>query len=292
MIKLFSSQQIKQWDQYTIKNEPISSLDLMERASLSFVNWYANVYNKNYSIHIFCGPGNNGGDGFAIGRLLQKSNYTVKYYLVNPNNKLSNDCETNSSRIVSKIKYIKSSKNLNSLRIAENDIIIDGLLGSGLTRPVSGIFKELIQLLNELDNHKIAIDIPSGMHCDIINNSSDTVLKSDKVISFQIPKRAFFFKENDIYLMSIHITNIGLSKDYYKKTSCNWWVVNSIKEVRNKHKTVKAINFPLSNSKNTLEVVNLMLALSKKENKLIVHNNKLAVVTEQIYIIDDKLNMS
>ena len=81
-MKLLTGKQIKEWDQFTIKNEPISSLDLMERASLSFVQWFVSNYkDTSIPILIFCGNGNNGGDGLAIARLLRDRFYEVRVFI-------------------------------------------------------------------------------------------------------------------------------------------------------------------------------------------------------------------
>jgi len=232
MQKLFTASQIRAWDNYTIANEPISSLNLMERASIAFVNWFVKNYTTNQHIYIFCGPGNNGGDGLAICRLLQAKGYQVTPYLINPKNKLSSDCAKNLNRLTEVIQY-PDIKEIKLPEINKNNIIIDALFGSGLSRPLTGIYATLVQQLNAYDCIKIAIDIPSGMYSDILNNSDDIIFKTNTIASFQIPKRSFFFIENKPVINHLIILDIGLSIDYIKNTNCNWYVINSYSEIPN-----------------------------------------------------------
>jgi len=226
MIKLFTAQQIRDWDNYTINHEPISSLNLMERASKSFADWFTKHYTNKKTVYIFCGPGNNGGDGLAISRLLQNKNYTVSPFLVSSSSKLSKDCQTNYNRIKNNVTLIQNEEMIHSLQIAKDVIIIDALFGSGLTKPLEGIYKLLVKKLNSVNNHKIAIDIPSGMYCDKVNNSNEVIFKTDNITSFQIPKRSFFLEKNQSFFSSYTVLNIGLSDEYYEKTKCDWQLVN------------------------------------------------------------------
>jgi len=230
MQKLFTASQIKAWDNYTIANEPISSLNLMERASNAFVNWFVKQYTATQHIYIFCGPGNNGGDGLAICRLLQAKGYQITPYLINPKNKLSLDCTKNLNRLTEVIQY-PDIKEIKLPEINKNDIIIDALFGSGLSRPLTGIYATLVQQLNAYDCIKIAIDIPSGMYSDILNNSDDIIFKANTILSFQTPKRSFFFFENNPVINHLKTLDIGLSIDYLKDTNCNWYVINSYSEI-------------------------------------------------------------
>jgi len=227
MKKLFTAPQIKAWDAYTIKHTPIESIDLMEHASIAFVNWFHNNYSKKTPVYIVCGPGNNGGDGFAICRLLLLKGFQATPYLINPNKRLSENCEANLKRI----PIVKDWKLLNTTVIQKNDIIIDAVLGTGLSRVVTGEHAELIDLLNAIDCHKIAVDVPSGMNCDQVNEIDDVIFKADEVLCFQSPKRAFYFVENTIHLKSFTIADIGLHAIYYKQTHCNWMLINKTDEI-------------------------------------------------------------
>ena len=228
MQKLFTAEQIRAWDQYTIKNEPIASIDLMERASLAFVYWFEKKYNTAQPVYIYAGPGNNGGDGLAIARLLSDRNYTVEVVLVTPKDKLSTDCQINYERLPKKPHKIVHSTDDYKGKIPNNAIIIDSLFGSGLNKPVSGLFKEVLSYLNTIDAIKIAIDIPSGMHCDLLNSSSDTIFNSDHTVSFQVPKLAFYFEKNQQYINQFTTVNIGLSEHYEMFTPSPYYYIDNL----------------------------------------------------------------
>ena len=101
-MKIFTSAQIHELDNYTVQNEPIKSIDLMERAAKALTQAITDVWNSNTPVIVFAGPGNNGGDALAVARMLIDRNYDVKVYLFNISNHLSEDCETNKKRLVEK----------------------------------------------------------------------------------------------------------------------------------------------------------------------------------------------
>lgn len=202
----------------------------MERASNAFVNWFVQQRTIKQHIYIYCGPGNNGGDGLVISRLLLGKGYQVTPYLINPKNKLSPDCAKNLDRLTDVIKCTHIT-DIKLPEVNKNDIIIDALFGSGLSRPLSGIYLTIIQKLNTHDCIKIAIDVPSGMYCDSLNNSDETIFKSNTIATFQIPKRSFFFIENKPYFNSVTLFDIGLSSVYNINTDCSWYSIYSITEI-------------------------------------------------------------
>src|SRR5436189_1495474 len=112
-MKIFSASQIKELDDHTIKNEPIDSIDLMERASLAFVNWLVEKFDKNKKIKIFCGPGNNGGDGLAIARILLGKSYRIEIFIIHAE-KFSRDFKINKERLsgLANINYIEDEKDI------------------------------------------------------------------------------------------------------------------------------------------------------------------------------------
>lgn len=227
MVKLFTVEQIRAWDEYTILNEPIASIDLMERASQSFVNWFVTNYSKEQTIYIFCGPGNNGGDGLAISRLLEIKGYHVNSFIINPKNKLSKDCEIN----YNKLNHCTTLNDINTIKEISfqlDNIIIDALFGSGLSRPLSGFFNDIVASLNTVNCIKLAVDIPSGQYCDTYNSNNDTIFNADHILTFQTPKRSFFFQEKNHPKFTL--LNIGLSTQYHDSTQCNWYMANDLNE--------------------------------------------------------------
>ena len=208
-MKILSALQIRELDAYTIKNEPISSIDLMERASMAFYNWFIKRYSIKKSVAIFCGMGNNGGDGLAIGRILHKKRYSVHIYVLYLGN-ASKDFTINENRLKKflSIQYIRQSKDI-SLKVIPH-IIIDALFGSGLNRKIQGLGAEAISYINKVRATRISIDIPSGLYCDLLPEGP--AVQSHHTISFQFPKLSFFFPENEAYINRWHLVDIGLSQ--------------------------------------------------------------------------------
>ena len=214
-VKILSAAQIRELDAYTILNEPVSSIDLMERASMVFTNWFTQKYDyQNTSIYLFCGPGNNGGDGLAIARLLHHSYYKVHIYICKIGNTTSEDFDQNLKRLprhnAIATTEIKNGDEFPKLS-AEGGIIIDGLFGSGLSRPIEGYWALLINYLNELPLIRVAIDIPSGLYAD--KHSKGTIFQAHQTFSFELPKRAFFFPENFAFTGDWAFDSIGLIRD-------------------------------------------------------------------------------
>ncbi len=210
MLKIFNTAQIREWDNYTIHHEPIASVDLMERASKAFVHWFVDRYTTSCRVSVICGTGNNGGDGLAIARLLKESHYRVSVFIVR-GGKESDDFKANLSRLHQvPIKEIVNS--VDTALFTDADILIDALFGSGLSRPVEGIYARVMDCINEARAVRIAVDIPSGLMAD--HHSTGKMVKADHTVSFQNPKLAFLFPENQSYVGEWHIVDIGLDNTF------------------------------------------------------------------------------
>ncbi|MCW3092590.1 MAG: carbohydrate kinase, partial [Ferruginibacter sp.] len=164
-MKIFSAAQIRQWDAYTIANEPVSSIDLMERAAGACFNWITPNINQSKLFIFFCGPGNNGGDGLAIARMVHLAGYEVSVYLLGVG-KRSEDFKTNLERITQLVTCKEIITATDFPEIQTNAIIIDALFGSGLSRPLDGVAAALVNYINESQKLVISIDIPSGLFVD------------------------------------------------------------------------------------------------------------------------------
>ncbi|MDF1868266.1 MAG: NAD(P)H-hydrate epimerase, partial [Saprospiraceae bacterium] len=184
-MKILNTDQIRALDAQTIKKEPISSIDLMERASQTFVDWFVDQFPKwKNQICIICGPGNNGGDGLAIARLLFEKDYLVKVLICEISDHFSDDFLINLERI----------KKLESLPIEQLNLedkhpsfetgtmIIDAIFGSGLNRSISGKLGEYITYLNEQNVLRIAVDVPSGLFSE--RHSNGVVFNANYTFSF------------------------------------------------------------------------------------------------------------
>ncbi len=210
-MKILLAPQIRALDQYTIQHEPIASIDLMERAAQAFTYWFTEHFpDVGRPIHIFCGPGNNGGDGLAVARLLHQRFYDVSVYLCQISPQTSADFRINRERLPAfdavSVKEIAEGEALPAL--PRGAIVIDAIFGSGLSRPVEGYWGGLLEWLNAQPVARVAIDIPSGLLADA--PSTGVVFHADYTLSFEVPKLAFFFPENAETVGEWAVRSIGL----------------------------------------------------------------------------------
>lgn len=222
-MKIFNVEQIRAMDAYTIAREPINSIDLMERASQAFVRWFCNQYVNTRPIAVFCGKGNNGGDGLAIARILSGCGYDVQVFVVEYNLNATDDFRQNLSRLADHLtpRLIQSENDLP--RLEKKVVCIDALLGSGLSRPVEGLLGIVIKYLNDLPNRLLAVDIASGLYTDRPNGPSDIIIKPRYTITFQLPKLSFMLPQNAEYVGEWHVVDIGLSSEYIKNTDTHYY---------------------------------------------------------------------
>ena len=193
----------------------------MERAARQLLRWYLSRFERSRRIFIFAGPGNNGGDGLALARLLESERYEPQVYYVKFTEKTSEDWNKNFLRLKSETKV--PVNNLASADqfpvISSEDIIIDAIFGSGLTRKVEGLAEEVVKLINNTDSIVISIDIPSGMFGeDNTMNDYGSIISADYTLSFHFPKLSFMFAENAEYLGEWVVLPIGLSSNAIRNT--------------------------------------------------------------------------
>ena len=221
-MKLFSAAQIREWDQYTIENEPVSSIELMERAALACVNWLESQDYRNQFFHIFCGKGNNGGDGLAIARLLSEKGYDIAVHILELGQEGSPDFEANLRRLQDSsvsIHFIQAESHFTA--IDPQTIVIDALFGTGLHRQLEGLSESLVHHINRSGANIISIDIPSGMNADG-SSRNQPVIHAEHTLSFQLPKLAFMLAENNASIGKLHLLNICLHPAFYHQTDTNF----------------------------------------------------------------------
>lgn len=229
-MKIFTSAQIHEHDKYTIEHEPISSVDLMERAAKAITHAIAERWAANTPVVVFAGPGNNGGDALAVARMLADKGYQVRVYLFNIHNNLSADCSVNRKRL-NESKKIKSfseiSLNFDPPQLTEDTLVVDGLFGSGLNKPLSGGFASLVKYINQSPSKVVSIDIPSGLMCeDNTYNIRTNIIRADVTLTLQYKKLAMMFADNQPYIGKLQILDIGLSKEYADNTECKYCIVD------------------------------------------------------------------
>jgi hydroxyethylthiazole kinase-like uncharacterized protein yjeF len=215
-MRIFSAAQIKQWDAFTIANEPVTSINLMERAATKCYQW---IMEQNYSqkhFLVFCGKGNNGGDGLAIARMLLQDGRTVTIYILEFGSIGSADFQANLAQLheyTSDIHFIQSPDFFPVIN--KDHIIIDALFGTGLNKPLHGISAALVDHLNHSQKEIIAIDLPSGLSVDAAS-TNNTVIKATHTLSFQHYRLAFLLPENAMSCGAIHLLDISLDKQFEK----------------------------------------------------------------------------
>jgi hydroxyethylthiazole kinase-like uncharacterized protein yjeF len=194
-MKFFTTSQIRQLDQFTIENEPIASIDLMERAAEALYLSIVENFPFLSSICIVSGQGNNGGDALALARLLLNSGYTVNVLLIHTGT-LSPGCEINRQRLFDTYPESLTELRVNFLapEITDDTLIIDGIFGSGLSRPLTGIFAEAVQWINQSGCKVVSIDIPSGLSGEE-NTLTDEFCNSESGpdTEFTVSETCFFY---------------------------------------------------------------------------------------------------
>jgi len=213
---ILSSKQLAKVDKATIKNKSITSIDLMEHAATLCFQWlHTRLQGQNIKIHVFCGIGNNGGDGLVIARHLFQHGYNVNCYIVNFSDKRTDEFLTNYDRLKEIGEWPTVINNENNFpEVSFEDIVVDAIFGNGLTRSPEGFTKKLIQYINSTKVFTLAIDVPSGLFGDKSVTKKEAVLKAGHTLSFQTPKLAFLLPENKEFINTWEIIDIGLDEEY------------------------------------------------------------------------------
>jgi NAD(P)H-hydrate epimerase len=218
MLPILTAEQIRQADAYTIQHTPITSFELMQKAALAFTNKLLELIPHHSPIFIFCGNGNNGGDGLVIARLLQLMSFEVHAFVLQEQG--SEDFNQAYRQLQKKPQTIAESLPT----IPPSAIVIDALFGTGLNRPLSGRVAQLVQYINRTGNMIVAVDVPSGLILDK-NMSDKNIIYATHTISFQYPKLAFFLPQNAQYVGNWHLVEIGLLSEFLTTITCHhYWI--------------------------------------------------------------------
>ena len=240
-MKLLSASEIKQADAHSIAKEPVSSIHLMERAAAACCDWISQQFDKSCSFKIFCGTGNNGGDGLAVARMLALAGYPVQVFVIVYRDKRSDEFNTNEQQLSRQnpnvIKEINGEQDFPEIQ--KNEIVIDAIFGTGLNKPAEGLVASCIRHINRSLATTVAIDVPSGLYIDSAVDHRSAIIKAKYTLSFQVPKLAFMFAENDPYVGSWKILDIGLDKSFIdklpsKKTLVDSGLIKSFLKPRNR----------------------------------------------------------
>lgn len=225
-MKIFSATQIKEWDNYTITHEPVSSIELMERAAKASYEWLMENEFSNSAFKIFCGKGNNGGDGLAIARMLIENKSSVSVYILESGRLGTGDFQNNLTRLhllTGDIHFIQSEEHFPKINTGE--IIIDALFGTGLNKPPEEMASMLIHHINKSGAIVIAIDVPSGLYADK-SSKENIVIKADYTLSFQQYKLALLMTENERFFGKIILLDINLHQEFYQQHDAQYELID------------------------------------------------------------------
>ncbi|MBC2845292.1 NAD(P)H-hydrate dehydratase [Winogradskyella flava] len=222
-MKVFSKEQIYEGDKLTAERQNISSTDLMERAGTQIFNWiHMRMQGAQVPIHVFCGIGNNGGDGLVLARHLITHGYNVITYIINCSDKRSKDFLINYDRIKNVTKdwpkMLSCGADFSEIVIEERDIIVDAVFGIGLNRPPNDWVQELFQRWRASKAFTLSVDIPSGLYTNKAVEDENAVVYANYTISFQSPKLVFFLPETAKYTVQWEVLDIGIDRDYLMQT--------------------------------------------------------------------------
>lgn len=213
MQKILSGNQVKSLDQKYIEGEDIHSYQLMERAAQAFCDWFVTLVPKDRSVSVYCGTGNNGGDGLAIARILKQMGFSVAVgYIGNPD-KGSADFQQNLHLLPEKLPVSEWQN------VTESDVLIDAVFGVGINRPLEGEYLKLIQYLNGKTSLKISVDMPSGLPSD--GPLEGEVFRADYTLSFQFPKISLLVPEHAAYSGKLIVRSIGIGGNYFDSFESN-----------------------------------------------------------------------
>ena len=227
-MKIFTSAQIHELDKYTIEHEPITSFDLMERAARALTFAITERWSNAQPVVVFAGPGNNGGDALAVARMLAEKDYKVDAYLFNISGQLSPDCFKN-KQIVAEHRRIKSftevTQQFDPPKLDDDTLVIDGLFGSGLNKPLAGGFASLVKYINQSPSQVVSIDIPSGLMTeDNTMNILANIIKANLTLTLQQKKLSFLFPENQQFIGELKVLDIRLSPEFIENTSAQYTI--------------------------------------------------------------------
>lgn len=220
-MKIFTATQIRELDKYTIEHEPVKSIDLMERAARAITSAIIERWSTDVPIVAFAGPGNNGGDALAVARMLMEKGYQVQTFLFNISGKLSADCAENKQRLMTKKGHpllTEVTQEFDPPQLEKGMLVVDGLFGSGLNKPLAGGFASLVKYINNSPAQVVSIDVPSGLMTeDNSYNVRANIIKADVTLTLQHTKLSFLFAEHQQYIGQVEVLDIQLSEEGIEK---------------------------------------------------------------------------
>lgn len=233
-MKIFTTAQIRELDKYTIEHEPVKSIDLMERAARALTQAIGERWGNQTPVVVFAGYGNNGGDALAVARMLIEQSYDVKVFLFNISGHLSADCAENKRRLMEKYsrQFVEVTQEFDPPQLEQGMLVVDGLFGSGLNKPLAGGFASLVKYINASRADVVSIDMPSGlMSEDNTYNVKANIIRATMTLTLQQHKLSQLFAENQQFVGELRVLDIRLSKEGMDKIDAQYTLIEE-KDVR------------------------------------------------------------
>lgn len=220
-MKMFCSSDTARWDAETIRKHYQHSFELMSVAGEECAR---EIQEKELgsTFAVFCGTGNNGGDGLVIAQALHRNEQDVQVFVVGDPEKGSHDFRHFLDEVVGTdihVVFVKEDSVLPDF--PEETVLIDAIFGNGLNRKLEGWLEVLVEKINELKHRKISIDLPSGMLPDLMEGQPGAVICADLTLAIEVPKRAMMFPENHRYVGALLIVSIGLDEVFEDEEPCD-----------------------------------------------------------------------
>lgn len=296
-MKIFNAESIRKIDTATCENQKINSIDLMERAAEAVVRELTARFLPSKRMVVIAGPGNNGGDALAVARLLIEQGYRdVEIYLFNVTGRLSHDCGEECKRLMAMdgINFTEVTHAFNPPKLGKNDVVIDGMFGSGLNKPLEGGFIAVARYINDSGAFVVSIDIPSGLFSEWNSHVMyRDVVHADLTLAFQLPRLSFFFSENYPILGEWKLLDIDLDEAKIKELPTNYLVIDSRNIVPLLHNRLpftgkrdygSALIFAGSTGLNGAAILCAQAALRSGAGLVTVHSSKRALNIMQISV--------
>lgn len=230
-MKILSSEVLHEIDNATCEAQNIDSIELMERAANAACYEIISQFRTPQRIVVVAGPGNNGGDALATARLLIEHGFrNVEIFLFNIKGRLSHDCDEERKKLITidGIDFTEVTHEFTPPYLSENDVVIDGLFGSGLKQPLQGGFVSLAQYINESGAYVISLDVPSGLFGEWNSNVLHrNMVHANLTLTFQIPRLSFFFEENADVIGEWKLLDIDLDTEKIKSIPSDYMLVES-----------------------------------------------------------------
>lgn len=201
----------------------------MERAAIQLTDSIVAEWDKDMKVVVFAGPGNNGGDALAVARMLAVRGYNVSTWLFNTSGRLSDDCKKNRDRlkdVKQAASFVIVTDEFDPPTLDAQTLVVDGLFGSGLNKPLTGGFASLVKYVNTSPAKVVSIDIPSGLMTESNEyNVKSNIMKADVTLTLQQPKLSFLFPENQQFIGHVEVLDIGISQEGIDKTDAQFYIL-------------------------------------------------------------------